>query len=77
MCYNKSVERETTKDERKVTKMKKLVAKVNNLPRDWEKYSHIVAREVEGDLWFYGAWYDEDGARKQAREVGGVVVTVE
>ena len=57
--------------------MKKLVAKVNNLPRNWEQYTHIVAREVEGELWFYGAWYDEDGAWEQACEVGGVVVAVE
>lgn len=57
----------------------KLTAIVNNLPRDLNRYGYVVARAVEGELWFYGAWYatQEAEAAAQAREVDGLVLTVE
>ena len=50
--------------------------KVNNMPESATHRKWIVARAVEGDVWFYGAWaYDhEEDARAQAREVDGFVV---
>ena len=49
---------------------------INNLPTNHERYTYFVCREVEGDLWFYGAWYatQEAEANRQAAEVGGIVV---
>lgn len=64
------------KEERKVTPMK-LIATVNNLPANLTKYAWITARAVDGKLWFYGAWYDEAGAREQALEIDGIVLKVE
>jgi hypothetical protein len=55
----------------------KLIATVNNLPTNLSKYAWITARAVDGELWFYGAWYDEDGAREQAREIDGIALKVE
>ena len=57
----------------------KLTAIVNNLPTHMEKYGFIVARAVDGELWFYGAWYatQEADAYAQAREVDGLVLRVE
>ena len=57
----------------------KLTAIVNNLPRSIDKYGYIVARAVEGELWFYGAWYEtqEAEAYQQARDVDGLVLKVE
>jgi hypothetical protein len=57
----------------------KLTAIVNNLPRSINKYGYIVARAVEGELWFYGAWHEaqEAEAYQQAREVDGLVLKVE
>lgn len=34
----------------------------------------IVAREVDGEYWFYDAWDDFDGACTQAEEINGVVI---
>lgn len=61
----------------------KLTAMVNNLPENMDKWGWIVARPVGGELWFYGAWYAEQGAEAQtealevAREVDGIVLKVE
>ena len=54
-----------------------LIAKVNNLPDYAEKYKHIVARAVDGEMWFYGAYNDESKAVNVARSVGGCVLKVE
>jgi hypothetical protein len=55
-----------------------MTVKINNLPTNYTRYSYIVAREVEGELWFWGAWYSHQkaGAARQASEVGGIVVEV-
>jgi hypothetical protein len=45
---------------------------INNYPEYADKYNYIVAREVEGEYWFYGA-YDRLKADAVAREVDGKV----
>lgn len=48
--------------------------KINNIASYAESKKFIVAREVDGDLWFYGAWDDRDQANEAALEVGGIMV---
>ena len=57
----------------------KLIATVNNLPTNLNRYGWVVARPVDGELWFYGAWYatQEAEAKAQAREVEGIALQVE
>lgn len=57
----------------------KLTATVFNLPESIEKYGFITVRAVDGDLWFYGAWYatQEADAHAEARAIGGLVLKVE
>ena len=48
---------------------------INNVPatiRTW-----IVAREVDGELWFWGSWNDCETAQDAARQVGGIVIARE
>ena len=48
---------------------------INNLPAYALNYEYTVARVVNGELWFWGAWDDESRACEVARELGnGVVV---
>ena len=51
--------------------------KIYNLPEYTFNYNFIVARDVDGDLWFWGAWNTEAEARKIAVEIGGEVVSVD
>ena len=55
----------------------KLIATVNNLPARFPKDAWITARAVEGELWYYGTWYDEKGAREEAVEIDGIALKVE
>jgi hypothetical protein len=49
---------------------------INNMPKDTvERY--IVARRVNGDLWFWGAWNDRNRANEVALEIGGEVIVNE
>ncbi len=32
--------------------------KVNNIPAYAKDYNYIVARNVDGELWFWGAYHD-------------------
>ncbi len=49
---------------------------VMNLNRADKKY--IVARAINGELWFWGQWDDEDEARKVAEQFeNGVVLEME
>lgn len=48
--------------------------KIMNMPAYADEYRYIVARECDGDLWFYGAYETEDRAYGVARQVRGVVV---
>lgn len=49
---------------------------VKNMPAYADKYRYVVARRADdwGDLWFYGAWDDEDKAREVTNEIDGMVV---
>lgn len=29
---------------------------VHNLPSNWRNYEYIIARDVEGELWFWGCY---------------------
>lgn len=56
---------------RKTEEIKKMT--INNMPKDTtEKY--IVARRVNGDLWFWGAWNDRNKANEVAIEIHGEVI---
>ena len=59
--------------EYEVEKMK-LVASVRNFPSYAVKYRYIVARAVNGEVWFYGAYDDEEWANTVAAEAEGFVL---
>lgn len=49
-----------------------MIVNINRKPataRTW-----IVAREVDGELWYYGSWEEKEKAQEVAWEVGGIVV---
>lgn len=45
--------------------------KINNLPNKLSKY--VVARNVDGEYWFWGTWQDEATAYRVAEEEDGQV----
>lgn len=49
---------------------------INNLPQNPNRYTYFVCRAVNGEVWFYGAWFahQAEGAARQAAEVDGFVV---
>ena len=49
---------------------------INNMPKNTEE-KYIVARRVDGDLWFWGAWNDRNRANEVAMEIGGEVIVNE
>lgn len=49
---------------------------INNIPTYANEYKYIVARRVDGKLWFWGAWNDRDKANDVAEELGNGVVLV-
>lgn len=51
---------------------------INNLPSNYTQYTYLVCRAVNGQVWFYGAWYAHQlaGAARQAAEEDGFVVKV-
>ena len=50
---------------------------INNLPAYANGCKYIVARRVDGELWFWGAWNDRNKANEVATEIDGEVVTNE
>ena len=48
--------------------------KVNNLPEYAARYEFVVARLVDDELWFYGAYGDGFKAEQVASEVYGIVI---
>ena len=52
--------------------------KVNNVPQYAHNYRYWVVRAVEGELWFWGAWNDENRANEVAAELlnGAIVVNM-
>ena len=49
---------------------------VNNLPQNYNRFRYFVCRAIDGQVWFYGAWFAHQAsdALAQAREVDGFVV---
>lgn len=48
--------------------------KVNNVPDYAKKKQYWVVRKCDVELWFYGAWSDEESANHIALQVDGLVV---
>lgn len=49
------------------------MAKVNNLDAEHERY--VVARLVDGELWYWGSWDDAEAAKIVAQQFdNGVVI---
>ena len=47
---------------------------INNIPEYANEYKYIVASDIDNELWFWGAFNDEDKAYAVASEIGGQVV---
>ena len=45
-----------------------------NAPDYAYHYEFVVARQIEDDLWFWGAYSDGFKAERAAREIGGVII---
>ena len=45
--------------------------KINNLPDNYKNYLFVVARKVDGDLWFWGCYNDRNRANEAALEMDG------
>lgn len=45
--------------------------KIYNKPEQTEEF--IVARDVEGEKWYWGSWDDRDRANEVAIQIGGEV----
>lgn len=48
---------------------------IKNLPDYANDYKYVVAREVDGDWWFWGAYNVFEKARSDAWRLGGEVFT--
>lgn len=48
--------------------------KINNMSENANKYEFIVARECDGELWFWGAYRFVWDAEAAARDIGGIIV---
>ena len=45
-----------------------------NMPEYANDYEFVVAREIDGDFWFWGAYENGFKAEQVAMEIGGVVI---
>lgn len=52
----------------------KMTRTINNFPKYAEDKKYIVAREIDGELWFYGAYDESNKANEIALEIGGVTL---
>ena len=50
------------------------MTKVYNVADYAKDYNYIVARNCDGELWFWGAWNDIEAATRAANDIGGIVV---
>lgn len=48
--------------------------KIMNIPEYAAEHNWIVARPVDDEVWFYGAYNDENRARSVAEEINGIVI---
>ena len=49
---------------------------IRNMPAYVGDYAFIVVREVNGEMWFYGAYNDRVRANSVARDIGGSVIAM-
>lgn len=54
-----------------------MINMINNLPEYAKEYKYIVARRIDNELWFWGAWDNRNEANNVAIEIDGEVVTNE
>lgn len=47
---------------------------INNVPEYAKNYEYIVARKVDTELWFWGAYSDRDRAEQVAIDEDGLVI---
>lgn len=45
--------------------------KINNLPNSYKNYLYVVARKVDGELWFWSYFNSRNLANEAALEIGG------
>ena len=69
--YNKVYPIGNNKMKWRLTTMKN----VKNLSSYAYTCKYIVARECDGDLWYWGAWNDYETAYRASCEVRGIVIT--
>lgn len=50
---------------------------IKNVAEYAKTKKYIVAREIEGEFWFFSAWDDENKANEQALDFDGVVFYAE
>lgn len=55
----------------------KLIATVNNLPENINRFAWIVARAVDGELWYWSSYNDIESAKESAIQFDGIVLKVE
>jgi hypothetical protein len=48
--------------------------KIQNMPEYADHYEFVVAREIDGELWFWGAYADGYKADQVAHDITGVVI---
>lgn len=48
--------------------------KINNMPEYASHYEFVVVRNVDDQLWFYGAYRDGFKADEIAHQIGGLIV---
>ena len=53
------------------------MVKINNCAPYTKDNKYIVAREVNNEFWFWGAWQDFYAAQYAADEIGGKVYKIE
>ena len=54
---------------------KTMKVKVNNITEGNAKF--VVARLVDGELWYWGRWDNKQEAKRVAKEIDGLVVVDE
>lgn len=47
---------------------------INNLPTYAQNFQYVVARIVDNELWFWGAYNNYNKACEVAAEIGGKVI---
>ena len=54
----------------------KIMMTIQNVPEYAKNYKYIVARRVDGELYFWGAWNDKDKANNISHELGDGIVII-